>query len=105
MGDGSPGERGVFDLPGLYAALDAERRARALSWQQVAHDIGVARSTLLRTASAGPMEADGVLAMVRWLGATPEAFVRPTRDARSAGAPRGRCDTQVVHRLLGERRR
>jgi transcriptional regulator with XRE-family HTH domain len=105
MDDGPPAERVVFDLPGLYAALDAERRARALSWQQLARELGVAGSTILRTARAGAMEADGVLAMVRWLGETPEAFVRPTRVASAAGVPPGRCDAAAVHRLLDERRR
>lgn len=105
LDDGRPAERVVFDLPGLYAALDAERRARALSWQQLAGQLGVAGSTILRTARGGAMEADGVLAMVRWLGATAEAFVRPARVTPAAGVPPGRCDPAAVHRLLDERRR
>lgn len=105
MGDQPLSERVVFDLPGLYAALDAKRRERALTWQQVARQIGVARSTLIRTAGAGAMEADGVLAMVQWLGDAPETFVRPLRAARSGGTPTGRCDTSALHRLLDQQRR
>lgn len=64
-----------FDSPALYAALDAHRQVQGLSWQQVATRIGVATSTLARTKKGGPMETDGILAMVRWLGCAPERFV------------------------------
>jgi transcriptional regulator with XRE-family HTH domain len=105
MSHRSPSEQVLFDLAGLYGALDARRRARGLSWQQAAHEIGTARSTIIRTAGDGVMEADGVLAMLRWLGASPERFVLPTRAGRSGAVPTGRCDTPLVHRLLDRRRR
>ena len=57
-----------FDRPALYAALDAQRRAREISWQQVARETGVAASTIIATKREGPMETDGMLTMVRWLG-------------------------------------
>jgi len=43
-----------FDSKALYAALDAQREARHLSW----------------------MEVDGTLAMFAWLGVAVETFVR-----------------------------
>lgn len=67
-----------FDARALYEALDAQRQARGMSWKEVADEIGVSASTLTRTRRGGRMEADGMLAMVRWLGRTAESFTRKT---------------------------
>ncbi len=66
-----------FDPPAIFAALDAERRRRGLTWAQVAAQTGVAESTLRRTREHGRLEADGVLAMAEWLGRPVEEFTRP----------------------------
>jgi transcriptional regulator with XRE-family HTH domain len=66
-----------FDARLLYAALDAQRRARGLSWRDVALEIGVSSATLTGTKRGGRLEVDGMLAMVRWLGRTAESFTRP----------------------------
>ena len=71
MPDRSPGR---FNAAALYAALDAQRRARGMSWAQVAAETGVSVSTLTHTRHGGRMEVDGMLAMVRWLGRTAESF-------------------------------
>jgi transcriptional regulator with XRE-family HTH domain len=63
-----------FDAQALYAALDAQRQARNLTWQQLAGEIGVSASTMTHTRKGGRMEVDGMLAMVRWLGRTVESF-------------------------------
>ncbi len=65
---------GRFDAQALYAALDAQRQSRGLSWQAAALEIGISPSTLTRTRLGGRMEVDGMLAMVRWLGRTVESF-------------------------------
>jgi hypothetical protein len=65
-----------FDRPALYAALDAQRRARGISWQQVARETGVAASTIVASKRAGLMETDRMLAMVGWMGCTSEKFIR-----------------------------
>jgi hypothetical protein len=65
-----------FDAQALYAALDRQRTARGLSWQQVAAEIGVGAATMTRTRSGARLEVDGMLAMVGWLGARVEDFVR-----------------------------
>ena len=65
-----------FDAKALYRALDAQRRARRLTWRDVAAEIGVSASTLTRTRMGGRMEVDGMLAMVGWLGVPVETFVR-----------------------------
>jgi transcriptional regulator with XRE-family HTH domain len=67
-----------FDTAALYAALDAQRAARGLTWQEVARETGVATATLKRTALGGRLEVDGMLAMVAWLGRNVESFTRQT---------------------------
>lgn len=71
-----------FDPPALYAALDAERTRRGLSWRQLAEQTGVAEGTLRRTRRPGRFEADGVLAMAQWLGRPVEDFTRPGEPSR-----------------------
>ena len=65
----------LFDLRELFLAVDTERQRRGLSWAALAGEVGVAASTIRRFADADDAEADGVLALVRWLGAAPEDFV------------------------------
>jgi transcriptional regulator with XRE-family HTH domain len=65
-----------FDARALHAALDAQRKARGLTWADVARETGVASATLTRTKTGGRLEVDGTLAMVRWLGRTIESFTR-----------------------------
>ncbi|MFT3729258.1 MAG: hypothetical protein QM759_15655 [Terricaulis sp.] len=65
-----------FDTLALYEALDAQRRARGLTWADVARETGVAAATLTRTKEGGRLEVDGMLAMVAWLNRSVESFVR-----------------------------
>jgi hypothetical protein len=65
-----------FDAPALFDALDRQRSARHLTWEQVAAEIGVNSATIKRTRDGGRMEVDGMLAMVSWLGVPVETFVR-----------------------------
>ena len=65
---------GRFNAAALYAALDKQRCARSMTWQQVAKEVGVSASTLTRTKGGGRMEVDGMLAMVRWLDQKVENF-------------------------------
>ena len=65
-----------FDTQTLYSALDAQRRARGMTWQQVAHEVGISAGTITRTREGGRLEVDGMLAMVSWLGASVDAFTR-----------------------------
>jgi transcriptional regulator with XRE-family HTH domain len=71
-----------LDAASLHAALDAQRRARGLTWRQVAAETGVSVATLTGTARGGRLEADGVMCMLRWLGLPAEVFLRGP-----AGAP------------------
>ncbi|MEO1056072.1 MAG: hypothetical protein AAFY28_04080 [Actinomycetota bacterium] len=64
-----------FDLSQLFAEVDRERRCRDLSWATLARHVGVSASTLRRFESADDAEADGVLALISWLGTSPEQFI------------------------------
>jgi transcriptional regulator with XRE-family HTH domain len=106
-----PGSVGAtrFDFESLHAELDAERVRRGLTKQRLAGDIGVSVSTISRAAVGGIMEADGVLAMVRWLGVPPERFVRPApvaQPTRLLTSPTAtvRADTLAMHNALDRRR-
>jgi hypothetical protein len=74
-----------FDLKALYAALDAQRQARGLSWLQAVREINapfermparpISVSTVTGLQSRTAIEGDGVLQMLRWLDRAPESFV------------------------------
>jgi transcriptional regulator with XRE-family HTH domain len=67
--------RTKIDVRGLYAALDAERTARGLSWRQLAKEIGVSPSLLSRLSNDQRPDADGFATLVRWLNIPAEEFM------------------------------
>lgn len=111
-----------FQLADLYAALDAQRRQRNLSWSEAVRQIAgsggaatrrrLSLSTILATRSARVSEADGVLQMLLWLGRSPESFSpeHPTWRERSRplpSVPPGkvlRFDTRAIHKAVNEQR-
>jgi hypothetical protein len=94
-----------FDLKALYAAMDDQRRSRALSWAAVAREINhfitdghpVASSTITGVKTKVLAEGDGILQMLLWLGRTPESFVPgfPDADARRFQLP-GQAEGQIL---------
>lgn len=64
-----------IDVRLLYAALDAERTARGLSWRQLAKEIGVSPSLLSRLGNDLRPDADGFATLVRWLNIPAEQFM------------------------------
>jgi hypothetical protein len=110
-----------FDLKALHAALDAQRRARGLTWAQATREIGtvgalprrpIATSTITGLTTKHVAEADGVLQMLRWLGRAPESFVTGGASAEltSANLPEVdarevlRFDTRKLYEALDTRR-
>jgi transcriptional regulator with XRE-family HTH domain len=67
--------RTKVDVQGLFAALDAERTARGLSWRQLAKEIGVSPSLLSRLSNDQRPDADGFATLVRWLNIPAEEFM------------------------------
>ena len=111
-----------FSLRALYAALDAQRRARGLSWSQATRQINrqprpssghqLSRSTVTGMRTRAVAEGDGVLQMLRWLNRTPESFVPGLHesevvDGRFPPVPPHqmlRFDTRKLHAALDAQR-
>ena len=77
-------ESGQFDLKRLSRKIDETRTRREITWSGISNEVGVAASTIRRFATASDAEADGVLALIGWLGVAPEQFVI---DSNVAGVP------------------
>jgi len=95
-----------FDLGALFRAADDERRRQGLTWTALSSVVGVSASTIRRFGTADDAEADGVLAVVRWLGAAPEDFVGAgtVRGCHLPTEPNGfvRVDMESVAKALGQ---
>lgn len=72
-----------IDVPGLYAALDGARRARDLSWRQLAAEVGCSPSTMTRLANGHRPDADAFVALITWLKMPADNFT-VTDDAATA---------------------
>ncbi len=98
-----------FSIAALYAALDAQRNARGLSWQQAAREISsqfgvcsakpISPSTLSGMRTRGSVEGDGVLQMLLWLGRSAESFVPGLDDATAADAALRRLESNQILRF------
>ena len=64
-----------LDTEVLYAALDAQRQGRGLSWRQLAREVGVSPSTMTRLAQGQRPDVDAFAALVRWLGQSADTFL------------------------------
>lgn len=91
-------EKAEFDPLALFAALDAQREERGLSWPGVARQIWelsaelnarrrdhpISPATLTGMAKRGAVSCQHALFMLRWLDRSPESFLR----GATAVAPR-----------------
>lgn len=104
-----------FSLAALYAALDAQRQARGLTWAEATRQISrlsertIASSTITGLRTRAVAEADGVLQMLLWLKRSPESFVPGHPDAGTelpAVTPPDvlRFDTRSLHAALNAQR-
>ncbi len=103
-----------FDLNLLFAALDAQRIQRGLSWSSVAKEIEeryvkVSPSTIKGIREKANVEGDGCLQMMLWLEKTPESFVPGlAHEDRFVLKPASkgilRFDVEKVYRLLESKR-
>jgi hypothetical protein len=89
-----------FDALALYAALDAQRVERRMTWRQAAADIWnqsadlnrrrpahpISPSTLTGIAKRGDTTCQHALFFLRWLGRTPESFIANARYDPGASA-------------------
>lgn len=84
-----------IDVDGLYAALDAERSARGMSWRQLAKEIGVSPSLLSRLGNRLRPDADGFATLVRWLNMPAERFMIDS-DGTTESRPEPDLVTQLA---------
>lgn len=100
------GDPQPFDLAELSRRIQAARDDRGLSMAALSDAVGVSESTIRRFATADDAEADGVLALLAWLGDPPEAFLaNPTVRGvplRSASGGQMRVDLNRVAEATGQ---
>ena len=66
-----------WDTKALHAAIDAQRRARQLTWAEAAREVRGFTPTMLTNLSSGPRVGfPRVMRLVRWLGQPAAAFTR-----------------------------
>ena len=111
-----------FDMNALQSALDAERRARHLSWTELASEINepfsgtssipISVATIRNMHAKRSVTSAVVLQILRWLGRTPESFLagRNIEAAASEMLPTTgpsrilRFDTRAMHAALNAER-
>ena len=82
-----------FDNQAFFAALDAQRVAKRLTWKQVAEESGVSASTLTRMAQGKRPDVDGLAALTRWSGLKLDRFI-----GRAEGPPEPLAEmTALLH--------
>lgn len=65
-----------FDTEAFYAALNAARLSRQMTWKDVAQETGVAASTLSRMGQGAKPDVNGLAALLKWSNLKAEAFIR-----------------------------
>jgi transcriptional regulator with XRE-family HTH domain len=65
-----------LDVDALYAALDAQRKSKELSWRQLAKEVNISPSTLTRMAQGKRPDVDSFAALVQWIGVPADEFLR-----------------------------
>lgn len=64
-----------FDTEAFYAALNATRLGRQMTWKDVANATGVAASTLSRMAQGARPDVNGLAALLKWSRLKAETFI------------------------------
>ena len=79
--------REPFDSEAFYAALNAVRLSRQMTWKDVAAAAGVNASTLSRMREGSKPDVDGLASLLKWSGLKAEDFIAGSgkEDAGSLG--------------------
>ncbi|CAL9610423.1 helix-turn-helix domain-containing protein [Nocardiopsis dassonvillei] len=83
-----------LDVEALYAALDAQRRSKDLSWRQLAKEIGVSPSLLSRLSNGLRPDVDSFATLVNWLGVPAEQFL-VDESGQAGNRPEPELVTQI----------
>lgn len=84
---------GKFDGDAFFAALDAERHSRGLTWKKVAEQAVVPASTLTRMSQGRHPDVNTLAALCTWSGLTVENFTRVTHGQTSVASPLAQITT------------
>lgn len=70
------------DVGALYDSLDEARKAKELSWRELARQLELSPSTLSRLGNKRSPDVNAFMTMVRWLNMPAESFLtdRPEAD-------------------------
>jgi hypothetical protein len=104
-----PEQKSEFDVSALFAALDAQREERGLSWSGVAREIWelsaelnarrrdhpISPATLTGMAERGGVSCQHALFMLRWLGRSPESFLRGATPFAAGALPAAGPDQRL----------
>lgn len=80
----STGDR--FNSEAFYAALNAARLSRQLTWKEVATEAGVNPSTLSRMGQGKRPDVNGLAALLSWSGLSLDDFTKHGSSNRNADA-------------------
>jgi transcriptional regulator with XRE-family HTH domain len=76
-----------FDGDGFYAALNAVREERKLTWRKVAEQSGVSASTLTRLSQGKHPDVDSLASLCSWAALSADDFMRdPVQREEEASA-------------------
>ena len=74
-------------LDALVGALDSERKARGISWRQLAAQAGVSPSTLTRMQQGKSPDVNTFSALTLWLGIPAERFYTVHMESKATEDP------------------
>lgn len=87
-----------FDVNALHAAMDSERRARRLTWKEVAAQSGVSASTLTRLSQGRQPDVNSLASLTAWLGISADHFMRAESiDQFGSASPLAQISS-IIHR-------
>ena len=69
-----------FDTDTFYAALNAARLSKQMTWKEVAEEAGVAASTLSRIGHGAKPDVNGFVALLAWSNLKAEDFIRGAKS-------------------------
>lgn len=76
-----------IDVQALYAALDADRREKAISWRSLARDVGVGPSLFSRMANGFKPDADSFATIVDYLNVDASQFFTDRQEEHVRAEP------------------
>lgn len=77
--EAGPESRLRWNLAQLHASLNAQRRARDLTWSALANELGCTPSRLTNLRTARLADMDLTMRITQWLGNPARLFIQPAR--------------------------